>query len=69
MITQKESKEDPVDHGDSNFRLEQISLIAVNNLSDIFIYYISAIFSKQQAMSDPTQFQLMAQLWLNLLFL
>jgi hypothetical protein len=43
-----------------------MSIIAVNNLSDIFIYYIATVYSD---LEDPEgqKFTLLAFLWLNLL--
>jgi hypothetical protein len=41
-----------------------MSIIAVNNLSDIFIYYISTVFFDSER---DTSFGLLAFLWLHLL--
>ena len=66
MVVQHES-EDSDDPSDACYRLEQMSIIAVNNLSDIFIYYTATVFSDPNEEEEGHRFTLLAFLWLNLL--
>jgi hypothetical protein len=47
LVTQNgEDSEEELTATDSIFRLEQMSMIAVNNISDIYIYYIATVYQE-----------------------
>ena len=43
-----------------------MSMIAVNNLSDIFIYYVSSVFIEETLVNEQS-FNILQILWLNIL--
>ena len=47
----EEDSEEELTATDCKYRLEQMSMIAVNNISDIFIYYIATVYQD----SGPSQ--------------
>ena len=47
LITQNgEDSEEELTATDSIYRLEQMSMIAVSNISDIYIYYIATVYQE-----------------------
>ena len=60
-----DSSESEDNSGDAGYRLEQMCMIAVNNLSDIFIYYIATVHRESEAVEG--RHQLLSYLWLSLL--